>query len=160
MKKSILLCFCLGLGMSQAFAGGLPKASVQVLVKSLQDASPEVRTAAALALAAIPDAAEDAVKPLETALVAGADGGELDALTKALLAANDSGTPKRLSEFLVNPQFTWGAGAKVKAVELVGKIGQKKMIKWLTAIASGEQDPPIRAAAIHMLGDIGAPPKK
>lgn len=133
---------------------------MQVLVRALQDPAVEVRTAAAHALAQVPDAAEQAVKPLETALVASADAGEQDALVNALVAADDSGTPKRLSESLVNPQFTWGNGAKAKAVEVIGKIGQKKMIKWLTDIVAGEQEPSVRAAAARALGEIGAPPKK
>jgi HEAT repeat protein len=160
MKKSILLCYCLGFGMSQVFAGGLPKQSVQTLMKALQDTNLEVRTAAAQALGAIPDAAEQVVKPLEAALIASADGGEQDALARALIAANNSGTPKRLTESLVNPQFTWGAGAKAKAVDVIGKIGQRKMIKWLTDIVAGEQEPAVRAAAARQLGEIGAPPKK
>jgi HEAT repeat protein len=65
-----------------------------------------------------------------------------------------------LSDSLANPQFTWGAGAKARAVDVIGKIGQKKVIKWLTDIVAGEQDPPVRAAAARALGDIGAPPKK
>ena len=129
-------------------------------MKALQDPTVEVRTAAAQAFAAIPDAAEQAVKPLEAALVASADANEQEALVKALVAANDSGSPKRLSDSLVNPQFTWGAGAKAKAVEVIGKIGQKKMVKWLTDIVAGEQEPAVRAAAARALGDIGAPPKK
>ena len=146
--------------MAQAFASGLPKQSVQALMKALQDSNLEVRTAAAQAFAAVPDAAEQAVKPLETALVASADANEQDALVKALIAANDSGTPKSLGDSLVNPQFTWGNGAKAKAIEVIGKIGQKKMVKWLTNIVAGEQEPAVRAAAARALGEIGAPPKK
>jgi len=160
MKKLFLFSLCLGFSVAQAFASGLPKTSVQSLVKALQDTNLEVRTAAAQALAAIPDAAEDAVKPLETALVASADAGEQGALVNALIVANDSKTPRRLSESLVNPQFTWGNGAKAKAVEVIGKIGQKKMVKWLTDIVAGEQEPAVRAAAARQLGEIGAPPKK
>jgi len=100
------------------------------------------------------------VKPLETALVASVDAAEQEALVKALVAANDSETPKRLGDALANPQFTWGKGAKARAVEVIGKIGQKKMVKWLTDILAGEQEPAVRAAAARALGDIGAPPKK
>lgn len=161
MKKSTFIGLCLGLGIvGGTWASGLPKPSVQALVKALQDSNVEVRTAAAQAFAEVPDAAEQASKPLETALIASADAGEQDALVKALVVANDSGTPKRLSDSLANPQFTWGAGAKAKAVDVIGKIGQKKVIKWLTDIVAGEQDPPVRAAAARALGEIGAPPKK
>ena len=160
MKKSILLCSCLGFGVAQVFGSGLPKLSVQALTKALQDTNVEVRTAAAQALSQVPDAAEQAVKPLETALIAGSDAAELEALAKALIAADDSGTPKRLSDSLVNPQFTWGNGAKAKAVEVIGKVGQRKMVKWLTDIVAGEQEPAVRAAAARSLGEIGAPPKK
>jgi HEAT repeat protein len=45
-------------------------------------------------------------------------------------------------------------------VEVVGKIGDKKMIKWLTNLISEDQEPSVRAAAIRALGLIGAPPKK
>lgn len=160
MKKPILLCACLGFTVLQALASGLPKQSVQALMKALQDTNVEVRTAAAQAIAAVPAAAEQAVKPLETALIASADANEQEALVKALIVADDSSTPKRLCDSLMNPQFTWGNGAKARAVEVVGKIGQKKMIKWLTDIVAGEQEPAIRAAAARALGDIGAPPKK
>jgi HEAT repeat protein len=161
MKKSFIVAGCLGIGITfQAWASGLPKQSVQALMKALQDSNQEVRTGAAQALAEVPDAAEQAVKPLETALIASAETAEQDALVKALVAANDSGTPKRLSDSLANPQFTWGAGAKAKAVDVIGKIGQRKVIKWLTDIVAGEQEPPVRAAAARALGDIGAPPKK
>ena len=160
MKKSFLLGCGLGFGVVQAFASGLPKQSVQALMKALQDSNLEVRTGAAQALSEIPDAAEQAVKPLETALIASADAAEQDALVKALVLANDTSTLKRLSEALANPQFTWGAGAKAKAVDVIGKIGQKKMVKWLTDIVAGEQEPAVRAAAARALGDIGAPPKK
>ncbi len=161
MKKH--LSFVLSLvfvSISQVLAGGLAKPSVLALMKALQDSNLEVRTAAAQALAEVPDAAEQAVKPLETALIASADAAEQDALVKALVAANDSQTPKRLSESIVNPQFTWGSGAKAKAVDVIGKIGQKKMVKWLTDIVAGEQEPSVRAAAARALGAIGAPPKK
>ena len=155
MKKLLLFSSCLGFGMAQVLASGLSKPSVQALTKALQDANVEVRTAAAQAFAAVPEAAEQVVKPLETALVASADANEQEALVKALVAADDSGTPKRLSDSLVNPQFTWGSGAKAKAVEVIGKIGQKKMVKWLTDIVAGEQEPAVRAAAARALGDIG-----
>jgi HEAT repeat protein len=161
MKKSFLLSFWLGFGLvTTGWASGLPKPSVQALMKALQDSNVEVRTGAAQAFAEIPDAAEQAVKPLETALIASADAAEQDALVKALIGADDSSTPKRLCDSLANPQFTWGAGAKAKAVDVIGKIGQKKMIKWLTDIVAGEQEPAVRAAAARALGDIGAPPKK
>ncbi|HVO32967.1 MAG TPA: HEAT repeat domain-containing protein [Elusimicrobiota bacterium] len=139
-------------------ASGLPKVTVQTLIKLLQDTSVEVRTAAAQALTEVPDAA--AVKPLETALVASSDANEQQALVAALEAVNDKSTAKRLSEGLSNPQFTWGAGAKAKAVEVVGKIGDRKMIKWLTDLSASEQEPAVRAAAARALGQIGAPPKK
>ena len=161
MKKPSLLTLCLALGTAASLlASGLPKTSVQALIKALQDTNVELRTAAAVALSEVPDAAEQAAKPLETALIASADAAEQDALLKALVIANDSGTPKRLSDSLANPQFTWGAGAKAKAVDVIGKVGQKKMIKWLTDIVAGEQEPAMRAAAARALGEIGAPPKK
>jgi HEAT repeat protein len=161
MKKPSWLYLCLAIGTASSLvASGLPKTSVQALIKALQDSSVELRTAAAIALSQVPDAAEQAAKPLETALVASADATEQDALVKALVVANDSGTPKRLSDSLANPQFTWGAGAKGKAVEVIGKIGQKKMVKWLTDLVAGEQEPAVRAAAARALGEIGAPPKK
>ncbi len=143
-----------------SFASGLPKPTVQALIKALQDSSIEVRTASALALAQVPDAAELASKTLETVLVASSDAAEQDALVKALVAANDSTTPKRLMDSLANPQFTWGTGAKAKAVTVVGKISGKKSIKWLSDLVAGEQEPAIRAAAATLLGEIGAPPKK
>jgi len=160
MKKLLLISVSLSvLSVSWLAAGGLPKQSVQALIKALQDSNVDVRTAAAVAVSQVPDAAEQAVKPLETALVASADASEQDALVKALIAANDSGTPKRLSDSLANPQFTWGAGAKAKAVEVIGKIGQKKVVKWLTDIVAGEQEPAVRAAAARALGQIaGTPP--
>ncbi len=160
MKKLLLFACSLGFGATQVLGSGLPKQSVQALMKALQDSNVEVRTGAAQALSLIPDAAEQAVKPLETALIASAEAPEQDALVKALILANDSTTPKRLSEALANPQFTWGAGAKAKAVDVIGKVGQKKVIKWLTDIVAGEQEPAVRAAAARVLGDIGAPPKK
>lgn len=160
MKKLFLLSSCLGFAAASAMASGLPKASVQALIKALQDSNTDVRAGAAVAFGEVPDAAEQAVKPLETALIASSDGSEQDALVKALVAADDSGTPKRLSDALVNPQFSWGKGAKAKAVDAIGKIGQKKMVKWLTDIVAGEQEPAVRAAAARALGDIGAPPKK
>ena len=152
----------IGLVVAVACEGwaGLPKPTVQALVKALQDSNVEVRTAAALALSEVPDAAEQASKSLETVLIASSDSAEQDALVKALLAANDSLSVKRLSESLVNPQFTWGAGAKPKAVTVIGKIGDKKSIKWLTDLVAGEQEPAVRAAAARVLGEIGAPPKK
>ena len=161
MKKSILFALCLGCGLAGGtWASGLPKPSVQALIKALQDSNVEVRTAAAQALAQVPDAAEQSVKPLETALVASADAAEQGALVQALVAADDATTPKRLSDSLSNPQFTWGAGSKARAVEVIGKIGQKHVIKWLTDIVAGEQEPAVRAAAARVLGEIGAPPKK
>jgi HEAT repeat protein len=160
MKKPLLLLPILSFAAVQVFASGLPKLSVQALMKALQDTNVEVRTAAAQALSQVPDAAAQAVKPLETALIAGSDAAELEALSKALIAADDSGTPKRLSDSLVNPQFTWGNGAKAKAVEVIGKIGHRKMVKWLTEIVAGEQEPAVRSAAARALGEIGAPPKK
>lgn len=140
------------------FASGLPKTSIQAIVKSLQDTNVEVRTAAALALVDVPD--DSAVRPLETALIASADAGEQDALSKALITAADKGTVKRLGDALSNPQFTWGAGAKAKAVMVVGKIGERKVIKWLTDLLGTDQEPSVKAAALRALGDIGAPPKK
>jgi len=161
MKKPLLIGACLTItAATSLFASGLPKPSVQALIKALQDSSVDVRTGAAQAFSLVPDAAEQAVKPLETALIASAEAGEQDFLVKALVAGDDSATPKRLSEALVNPQFTWGNGAKAKAVDVIGKIGQKKMIKWLTDIVAGEQEPAVRAAAARALGEIGAPPKK
>src|SRR5882724_11507834 len=161
MKKSILFTLCLSCGLAGGtWASGLPKPSVLALIKALQDSNVEVRTAAAQAFAQVPDAAQQSVKPLETALIASADPAEQEALVKALVAADDGDTPKRLSDSLVNPQFTWGAGAKAKAVDVIGKIGQKRVIKWLTDIVAGEQEPAVRAAAARALGEIGAPPKK
>jgi HEAT repeat protein len=153
-------CFSAILGLCGAvlLASGLPKASVQAIIKGLQDPNVEVRTSAAQALAQVPE--DLATKPLETALIASADAAEQDALVKALVAVNDSNTVKRLSDALGNPQFTWGAGAKPKAVDVIGKIGQKKSIKWLTDVLGSEQEPAIRAAAMRALGEIGAPPKK
>jgi HEAT repeat protein len=161
MKKSILLSILLGFGMVTAgWASGLSKPAIQALMKALQDSNLEVRTAAAQAFSEVPDAAEQAVKPLESALIASADAAEQDALVKALVAANEGSTPKRLTAALSNPQFTWGAGAKAKAVTVVGKIGRKDMVGWLTNVVAGEQEPEIRAAAARALGQMGAPPKK
>jgi HEAT repeat protein len=161
MKKQLLMVLALTLvSILPVLASGLPKQTVLALEKALQDPNLEVRTAAAQAFGQVPDAAEQAVKPLETALIASADISEQDALVKALVVANNSETPKRLGDALANPQFTWGNGAKGKAVDVIGKIGQKKAVKWLTDIVAGEQEPAVRAAAARALGDIGAPPKK
>jgi HEAT repeat protein len=160
MKKSFFVVAALVLGMASEARAGLPKQTVQALVKALQDSSLEVRTSAALALAEVPDAAEQASKTLETVLIASSEAVEQEALVKALIVANDSTSVKRLSESLVNPQFTWGTGAKAKAVTVIGKIGNKKSIKWLTDMVAGEQEPAVRAAAARALGEIGAPPKK
>ncbi len=141
-----------------SWSAGLPKPSVQAIVKSLQDSNVEVRTAAALALAEVPE--DVAAKPLETALIASSETAEQDAMVQALVAVNDSASVKRLSDALANPQFTWGAGAKPKAVAVIAKIGQKKVVKWLTDILASEQEPVVRAAALRALGEIGAPPKK
>ncbi len=139
-------------------ASNLPKPSILALIKSLQDSNAEVRTAAAEALAQVPDDA--AVKPLEAALIASSENHEQQALIAALEAANDKASAKRLSDAVANPQFNWGNGAKAKAVEVVGKIGDRKMVKWLTDLAASEQEPVVRAAALRALGAIGAPPKK
>jgi HEAT repeat protein len=141
-------------------ASGLPKTSIQAIIKSLQDSNADVRTAAAQALASAPDDA--ATHALETALIASSDAKEQDALVSALLAVNDKATVKHLMESLSNPQFTWGNGAKPRAVELIGQLADKdkKVTKWLTDIAAGEQEPAVRAAALRALGVIGAPPKK
>jgi HEAT repeat protein len=153
------LAICgIALIVSNGRASGLPKASEQAIIKGLQDTNLEVRTAAAQALAQVPD--DSAAKPLENALIASADAAEQDALVKALVAVNDSGSVKRLSDALANPQFTWGTGAKPKAIEVIAQIGQRKVVKWLTELLASEQEPPIRAAAIRALGEIGAPPKK
>ena len=142
-----------------SLASGLPKASMQMLIKSLQDSHVEVRTAAAQALIELPESA--AIKPLESALIASADAAEQDALVKALIANDERDSAKRLSEAVANPQFTWGAGAKACAVEVIGKVGQKKYVAWLTSLAaSGDGEPAVRAAAIRVLGELGAPPKK
>jgi HEAT repeat protein len=141
-----------------SFAAGLPKASVQAIIKGLQDPAVDVRTASALALAELDD--ETAVKPLENALIASSETAEQDALVKALVALNDAASVKRLSDALANPQFTWGTGSKPRAIEVIGQIGQRKSIKWLTDLLGTEQEPPVRAAAIRALGNIGAPPKK
>jgi HEAT repeat protein len=161
MKKILLACFLVGLGLQGlALASGLPKQTIQILMKALQDSNVDVRTGAALALAEAPESAGIAVKALETALIASADATEQEALVKALIAVNASETPKRLSDALANPQFTWGNGAKPKAIEVIGKIGQRKMIKWLTDLVASEQEPAVRAAAARALGAIGAPPQK
>ena len=139
-------------------ASGLPKESLQVIVKSLQDTTVEVRIAAAQALAQTGN--DTALKPLESALMISTDANEQTALAQALEALNEKSTFKRLSEALANPQFTWGAGAKAKAVEVIGVIGERKAIKELTILAGGEQEPAVKAAAIRALGTIGAPPKK
>jgi len=149
---------CLVFVSTWTLAAGLPKNSIQVLIKALQDPSVDVRSAAALALTQVP--ADLAVKPLETALIASSDAKEQDVLVKALIAQEETDSIKRLSDSLVNPQFTWGAGAKARAVEVIAKLGEKKSIKWLTDLAAGEQDAPIRAMAIRMLGELGAPAKK
>lgn len=158
MRKLFLFATVL-LGIRAAALGaGLPKASVQVVIKALQDSNVEVRIAAAQALAQVPD--DNAARPLETALIASGDPAEQDALVKALAAVDDKATAKRLSDALVNPQFTWGNGAKAKAVQAIAKAGERKFIKWLSDVAAGDQEPPIRAAALRALGEIGAPPKK
>jgi HEAT repeat protein len=144
--------------ISTAFGAGLPKSSIQAIIKNLQDTSLEVRVAAAQALAQVPD--DSAAKPLENALIASSEAVEQDALVKALLAVKDKGTVKRLSDALANPQFTWGTGAKPRAIEVVGKIGESKVVKWLTDLLASDQDPAVRAASLRALGDIGAPPKK
>ena len=141
-----------------AAASSLPKTSLQMVIKALQDPHVEVRTAAAQALIEIPESA--ALKPLEAALIASADVNEQNALVLAIVAIDDRDSAKRLSEAIANPQFTWGNGAKPRAVEVIGKVGQKKYIAWLTALAGGEADPFVRAAAIRALGLLGAPPKK
>jgi HEAT repeat protein len=158
VKKAFFLSVGTLLLNSSVFASGLPRASMDALIKSLQDSNLEVRTSAARALIEMPDSA--ATKPLETALIASTDAAEQDALVKALEAINDRATAKRLSDALGNPQFSWGSGAKARAVEVVGKIGDRKMIKWLTDLVSSDQEPAIRAAAIRALGELGAPPKK
>jgi len=148
--------FCVG--YVSAFGAGLPKASLQAIIKTLQDQNLDVRVAAAQALGEVPDDA--AVRPLESALMASGDTTEQDALVKALCAIKDKTTVKRLSDALYNPQFTWGAGAKAKAVQAIAKIGEKKTIKWLSDLVVSDQEPAIRAAALRALGEIGAPPKK
>jgi len=143
---------------TNSLASGLPKPTVQSIIKNLQDSNVEVRTAAAQALASVPD--DTAAKPLEHALIASSDANEQAALVAALIAVNDSNSVKRLSDALANPQFTWGNGAKPKAIQVIAKIGDRKVIKWLTDLQASEQEPAIRAAAIRALGEIGAPPKK
>ena len=56
MKKLFLLSFILSFSGISAIASGLPKQSVQALMKALQDSNLEVRTAAAQAFAELPDA--------------------------------------------------------------------------------------------------------
>jgi HEAT repeat protein len=158
MRRLILSFASVSVLVCSAAAADLPKNSIQVLIKALQDSHVEVRVAAAEALAQVPD--ELAAKPLETALVASAEPAEQQALAKALVVIKEKGTFKRLSEALANPQFTWGSGAKAKAVEVVGKVGDKKAIKWLTDLLASEQEPAVHAAAARALGEIGAPPKK
>jgi HEAT repeat protein len=161
MRPSSLSYFLLSatlLAGTGVWSAGLPKPSVQAVIKGLQDSSMDVRVAAAHALAQVPDAS--AAKPLENALITSAESVEQEALVKALVAVNDSGSVKRLSDALVNPQFTWGAGAKPRAVETIAKIGDRKVIKWLTDLLASEQEPAVRAAAIRALGEIGAPPRK
>jgi HEAT repeat protein len=148
----------MGLSLSVGWGAGLPKASLQAIVKSLQDTNVEVRVAAAQALTQVPD--KGAAKPLENALIVSADAAEQEALAKALEAVNDSGSVKRLSDALANPQFTWGTGAKPRAIQVIGKIGKNDAAKWLTTLLASEQEPAVRAAAIRALGEIGAPPKK
>jgi HEAT repeat protein len=159
-KRSVVcqIVALLSFAVTFSFSAGLPKASIQAVIKNLQDANVDVRAAAAHALAQVPDDA--AAKPLENALIASADAGEQDALVQALIAVNDSASVKRLSDALVNPQFTWGAGAKPKAIAVIATIGNRKVIKWLTDVLGSEQEPAIRAAALRALGEIGAPPKK
>jgi HEAT repeat protein len=162
MRRILIAVGCvvllLAVPASRSRASGLPKPTVQAIIKGLQDPNVEVRTAAAQALTQVPD--ESAVKPLETALIASADADEQEALVKALETIRDAASVKRLSDALTNPQFTWGNGAKAKAVEVIGDIGQRKVIKWLTDYIASEQEPAVRAAAIRALGTIGAPPKK
>lgn len=143
---------------SASFASGLPKPTVQAIIKNLQDNSVDVRTAAAQALEQVPESY--AAQPLETALIASADAAEQDAIVKALEMINERDTAKRLSEAMSNPQFTWGSGSKPKAIAVIGKIGERKMVKWLTTLVSSDQEPAIRAAALRALGEIGAPPKE
>ena len=139
-------------------ASGLPKSSMQMLIKSLQDSHVDVRVAAAQALIELPDSV--AIKPLESALIASDNVPEQDALVKALIANDERDSAKRLSEAIANPQFTWGNGAKPRAVEVIGKVGQKKYVAWLTSLAASENESAVRAAAIKALGELGAPPKK
>lgn len=153
MAFSLVVLVSAGVG-----AAGLPKASIQALIRAVQDTHVEVRTAAALALADVPD--ESALKPLETALITSDTPAEQDALVKALLAIREKDTCKRLSESLSNPQFSWGKGAKARAVEVIAKIGEKRYLKWLTDIAGNEGDSAVRIAALRALGELGAPPKK
>lgn len=161
MKKRLsLFLFALGSAAAGTLvqADGLPKASVQLLIKALQDTHVDVRTAAAVALAGVPDSS--AAKPLEAALIASADKAEQDALVSALTALNEKESAKRLSDAVSNPQFSWGANARPRAVEVVGRIGQRKAIPWLTTLGAGDADPAVRTMAIRLLGELGAPPKK
>lgn len=163
MNKNLLsfLVFSLvslSLVPSSVFADGLPKPSVQVLLKALQDSNAEVRLSAAQALGQFEEPL--AVKALESALIASAEAAEQDALVKAIVLNKDSGTSKRLNDAFNNPQFNWGKGAKAHAVQAIARIGGKKSIKWLTDVVGGEFDADIRAAAARELGAIGAPPKK
>src|SRR5262245_46383440 len=130
MKKIHLLTTILLLGGVQVMASGLPKPTLQAIIKALQDSNAEVRIAAAQVLSQVPD--DSAARPLETALIASSDAAEQEALVKALAVVDDKGTAKRLSDALVNPQFTWGNGAKARAVQAIAKSGDKKIIKWLT----------------------------
>ncbi len=146
------------LGAVLSWGSGLPKPSTQAIIKALQDSNLEVRVAAVQALTVMPD--KTAIKPLENALIASADASEQEALVKALVAHDDLSTVKRLSDALANPQFSWGSGAKPRAIEVIGRIGEGKTVKWLTDLLASEQEPAVRAAAIRALTQIGAPPKK
>ncbi len=153
-KRWIALVFL----SSVLWAEGLPKPSIQALIKALQDSNQDVRLSAAHALSQFEE--PQAVKALESALISSTEPAEQEALIAALVLNKDSGTVKRLTEALNNPQFTWGKGAKARATEAVGKIGGKKAIKWLTDLVASEQEPDVRAAAARCLGAIAAPPKK
>ena len=158
MNRSLFVLFIAIVAVPTSFASGLPKASVQAIIKSLQDSNLEVRTAAAQALAQAPE--DSAAKTLENALISSSEPAEQEALAKALEAIKDRDSAKRLSDAIANPQFTWGTGAKARAVSVIGHIGERKMAKWLTDVVSGDQEPAVRAAALRALGEIGAPPKK